>query len=191
MPFVCSSLHVICRHLSEWRKPPHEQHWTTKIFLSNKTHVHDGIWEGVRSWSSLSPERHHFSSARKKKLWCIKSIPNIVECVEQAFYKQIHPITCLRWSGAVLTFCSPKKLLFLQKSLFLDGAQTQIYNLFMKKLRHRLSALPQPYCRLLGSPLSSLRAAYQPCSSPAAGFCSQPPTWCHFRQGVSQKCWGS
>ena len=102
-----------------------------------------------------------------------------------------HLFKVIRWSGAVLTFCSPKKLLFLQKSLFLDGAQTQIYNLFMKKLRHRLSALPQPYCRLLGSPLSSLRAAYQPCSSPAAGFCSQPPTWCHFRQGVSQKCWGS
>ena len=44
-----------------------------------------------------------------------------------------HLFQVIRWSGAVLTFCSPKKLLFLQKSLFLDGAHTQIYNLFMKK----------------------------------------------------------
>ena len=44
-----------------------------------------------------------------------------------------HLFQVIRWSGAVLTLCSPKKLLFLQKSLFLDGALTQIYNLFMKK----------------------------------------------------------
>ena len=43
-----------------------------------------------------------------------------------------HLFKVIRWSGAVLTFCSPKKLLFLQKSLFLDGAQTQIYNLFKR-----------------------------------------------------------
>ena len=67
--------------------------------------IYIGIGEGVRSWSSLSPERHHFSSARKKKLWCIKSIPNdIVECMEQGFYKKIHPITCLRWSGDQVLF---------------------------------------------------------------------------------------
>jgi hypothetical protein len=65
-------------------------------------------------------------------------------------------------SGAVLTFCSPKKLLFLQKSLFLDGAHVQIINLFIKKITHCLSKLPQPYCRLFVSPLSSLPAAYQP-----------------------------
>ena len=39
-----------------------------------------------------------------------------------------------------------------------------------KKLKHRLSALPQPYCRLFVFPRSSLPAAYQPCSSPAAVF---------------------
>ena len=95
------------------------------------------IGEGVRSWSSLSAGRRHFSSARKKKLWCTKSIPNdIVECMDQGFYKKKSPdhlFQVIRWSGAVLTLCSPKKLLFLQKSLFLDGALTQIYNLFMKK----------------------------------------------------------
>lgn len=32
-----------------------------------------------------------------------------------------------------MTFCSPKKLLFLQKSLFLDGAHVRIINLFIKK----------------------------------------------------------
>ena len=67
-----------------------------------------------------------------------------------------------------MTICSPKKLLFLQKSLFLDGAHVQIINLFIKKITLRLSKLPQPYCRLFVSPLSSLPAAYQPCSYPAA-----------------------
>ena len=76
----------------------------------------NSIWEGVRSWSSLSAGRRHFSSARKKQLWCTKSIPNdIVECMGQEFYKKKHRITCFRWSGAVLTFCSLKKLLLLQK----------------------------------------------------------------------------
>ena len=72
------------------------------------------IWEGVRSWSSLSAGRRHFSSARKKKLWCTKSIPNdIVECMDQGFYKKKSPdhlFQVIRWSGAVLTLCSPKKL---------------------------------------------------------------------------------
>ena len=63
------------------------------------------IWEGVRSWSSLSAGRRHFSSARKKKLWCTKSIPNdIVECMDQGFYKKNHPITCFRWSGGQVLF---------------------------------------------------------------------------------------
>ena len=73
-----------------------------------------------------------------------------------------HLFQVIRWSGAVLTFCSPKKLLFLQKSLFLDGAHVRIINLFIKKITHRLSKLPQPYCRLFVSPLSCLPAAYQP-----------------------------
>ena len=63
-----------------------------------------------------------------------------------------HLFQVIRWSGAVLTLCSPEKLLFLQKSLFLDGALTQIYNLFMKKTQT--------------SPLSIATAIYSPCVHP-------------------------
>ena len=86
------------------------------------------IWEGVRSWSSLSAGRRHFSSARKKKLWCTKSIPNyIVECMDQGFYKKNHPITCFRWSGGQVlfwpsvplkSFSWPLSLAFLFRSAF-------------------------------------------------------------------------
>ena len=95
------------------------------------------LWEGVRSWSSLSAGRRHFSSARKKetlmhkinsKWYCWMYGPRILQKKSPDHLFQV-----IRWSGAVLTLCSPKKLLFLQKSLFLDGALTQIYNLFMKK----------------------------------------------------------
>ena len=62
----------------------------------------------------------------------------------------------------------PKRDFILKKSLFLDGVHVQMINLFIKKFTHRLSALPQPYCSLSESPLSSLLSPCQPCSFPAA-----------------------
>ena len=81
----------------------------------------------------------------------------------------------------------PKRDFILKKSLFLDGVHVQMINLFIKKFTHRLSALPQPYCSLSESPLSSLLSPCQPCSCPAAWFFSQPPTWYHPLQAFSQK----
>ena len=147
--------------------------------------------QGVRSRSCLSAERRHFSSPRKKHFYFTKSFPNgIIGCVEQGFYKNItrSPVS----GDLVIRCCSdlmfpPKRDFILKKSLFLDGVHVQMINLFIKKFTHRLSALPQPYCSLSESPLSSLLSTCQPCSCPAAWFFSQPPTWYHPLQAFSQK----
>ena len=130
------------------------------------------IRQGVRSRSCLSAERRHFSSPRKKHFYFTKSFPNgIIGCVERGFYKKItrSPVS----GDQVIRCCSdlmfpPKRDFILKKSLFLDGVHVQMINLFIKKFTHRLSALPQPYCSLSESPLSSLLSTCQPCSCPAA-----------------------
>ena len=117
-------------------------------------------------------ERRHFSSPRKKHFYFTKSFPNgIIGCVERGFYKKI---TRSQVSGdQVIRCCSdlmfpPKRDFILKKSLFLDGVHVQMINLVIKKFTHRLSALPQPYCSLSESPLSSLLSPCQLCSCPAA-----------------------
>ena len=130
------------------------------------------IRQGVRSRSCLSAERRHFSSPRKKHFYFTKSFPNgIIGCVERGFYKKItrSPVS----GDQVIRCCSdlmfpPKRDFILKKSLFLDGVHVQMIDLFIKKFTHRLSTLPQPYCSLSESPLSSLLSPCQPCSCPAA-----------------------
>ena len=151
-----------------------------------------GVGEGVRSRSSLSAEEQHFSSTRKKHFYFTKSFPNgICGCVERGFYKKI------TWSPVsgdqVIRCCSdllflPKRDFILKESLFLDGANVQIIKMFIRKVTHRLSALPQPCCSLFESPLSSLLSPCQPCSCPAAWFFSRPPTWYHSLQAFLH-CW--
>ena len=54
------------------------------------------IWGGVRLRSSLSPDRRHFSSTRKKQFWWTKSVPSgIIGCMEQGFYKKNHLLACV------------------------------------------------------------------------------------------------
>ena len=136
------------------------------------TQIAGNLRQGVRSRSCLSAERRHFSSPRKKHFYFTKSFPNgIIGCVERGFYKKItrSPVS----GDQVIRCCSdlmfpPKRDFILKKSLFLDGVHVQMINLFIKKFTHRLSALPQPYCSLSESPLSSLLSPCQPCSCPAA-----------------------
>ena len=113
-----------------------------------------------------------FFKSKKKHFYFTKSFPNgIIGCVERGFYKKItrSPVS----GDQVIRCCSdlmfpPKRDFILKKSLFLDGVHVQMINLFIKKFTHRLSALPQPYCSLSESPLSSLLSPCQPCSCPAA-----------------------
>ena len=134
--------------------------------------MHVCIRQGVRSRSCLSAERRHFSSPRKKHFYFTKSFPNgIIGCVERGFDKKItrSPVS----GDQVIRCCSdlmfpPKRDFILKKSLFLDGVHVQMINLVIKKFTHRLSALPQPYCSLSESPLSSLLSPCQPCSCPGA-----------------------
>ena len=113
-----------------------------------------------------------FFKSKKKTFLFYKIIPKWYYwvCGERILQK----ITRSPVSGdQVIRCCSdlmfpPKGDFILKKSLFLDGVHVQMINLFIKKFTHRLSALPQPYCSLSESPLSSLLSPCQPCSCPAA-----------------------
>ena len=88
---VCGCLY--CR-LWVWQISPDSKVWVAgtgpNCFITLLYNLQIFIREGVRSRSSLSPERCHFSSARKKHFHFTKSFPNgIIGCVERGFYKKI------------------------------------------------------------------------------------------------------